>query len=182
MAFAILSEAIAELQENEERPMTMRVYIPEPPARDEARLVRSRLCKERMPVVVKRTRKHRLHYKKLRREGARGAAVMQAFNTVREPANPAATPPLPEGHTCRAFFHGWLHRKTGMVKFFFDDERCPGRKLETFEALLGVPAPEFLAETVPLITTRLSCPTPLWKHKYLDSTGAVRTVVLVGRV
>lgn len=179
MAFSILSEAIAHLQEeDDDRMITVRVCIA---ACDETRELRSRQCKERLPVV-KKPRKHRLHYKKLRREGARGAAVMQAFNTVREPANPAATPPLPEGQACRAFYHGWLHRKTGLIKFFFDDESCPGRKLETFEGLLGGPAPEFLAETVPLITARLSCPTPLWKHKYLDSTGAVRTVVLVGRV
>jgi len=146
----------------------------------ETREIRSRRCRKAPAVPV--VKKHEpLNLGRLRRQAKRGPAVMMSFNAVREPPNPFSFPPLPGGLNGRSFYHGWLHRKTGMVTFHFDEEVVEAEKLMTFEALLCGPVPAFLEDTIPLITTRLMGPLPLWKHKYLDSFGRVRVVALVGR-
>jgi len=131
------------------------------------------------PKVVKKFKPFNLI--RLRKQAARGPAVMMAFNAVREPPNPFAYPPLPGGINGKAFYHGWLHRKTGTVNFYFDDEVVKAEKMETFEDLLGGPVPAFLEGTIPMITTRLMSPLPLWKHVYLDQRGMLLIVALVGR-
>ena len=131
------------------------------------------------PKVVKKYKPFNLI--RLRKQAARGPAVMMAFNAVREPPNPFAYPPLPGGVDGKAFYHGWLHRKTGTVNFYFDDEVVKAEKMETFEDLLGGPVPAFLEGTIPMITTRLMSPLPLWKHVYLDQRGMLLIVALVGR-
>ena len=149
------------------------------------RVRRSRLCseafkkasaKKAIPAKVKKDKP--FNYKVLRREAARGPTVMQAFNTVKEPP----TPPYPGGDSCKAFYHGCFYRKTGMVKFFFDDEIVLGEELETFENLFGGPLPSFLEDTIPLTTTRLKSHRSVWKHKYLDPLGRMCAIILVGRV
>lgn len=146
----------------------------------EKREIRSRLCRKAPAVPV--VKKHEpLNLNRLRRQAKRGPAVMMSFNAVREPPNPFSFPPLPGGMNGKSYYHGWLHRKTGMVTFHFDDEVLEADKLRSFEDLLQGPVPSFLDGTVPLITTRLVGPLPLWKHKYLDARGMVRVVALVGR-
>ena len=143
------------------------------------REVRSRQCRKAPVPVVK---KHEpLNLNRLRRQAKRGPAVMMSFTAVREPPNPFSFPPLPGGMNGKSFYHGWLHRKTGMVTFHFDEEVVEADKLRSFEDLLQGPMPAFLEGTIPLITTRLLGPLPLWKHKYLDQRGRIRVVALVGR-
>lgn len=120
-------------------------------------------------------------FKKLRRDVARGEVVMELFSAAKEPPDFAATPPLPGGFRAKAYYHGLLDRKTGMVRYFQDRETSRVGTAETLEGLLGMPPPVFLRGTVPLTTTRLAASASLWKHKYLDPQGQARTVALVGR-